>query len=272
LVREVSPHHYAFIHASLLEYFITRNLYENITANFNLTSKTATQIQPKNINDKQINKQITDKQESEKDPLTQQLIVKEAGILRFMADRVLQSKVFEKALLDQVMASKNNPLMKIVAANAITVLNLAKVIFTDMDLSGIQIADADLSYGIFDFTNFNQADLTRVSFQSAWLRNANFKNANMQDVNLGMRPPVSHLGYVMQMHCSSDERWLIIRGAKNAYIHSISTGELLHTLEGHTGELRNFAVSHDEKYLATISTDKIIRVWDINSGKNIFTQ
>lgn len=74
------------------------------------------------------------------------------------------------------------------AANAATFLNTAHVSFSNKDLSSVRIPGADLSYGVFDSTNFQGADLRNGNFQGSWLNNANFKNAFMSGVFFGQFP------------------------------------------------------------------------------------
>ncbi|PPQ80172.1 hypothetical protein CVT24_006568 [Panaeolus cyanescens] len=47
-------------------------------------------------------------------------------------------------------------------------------------------------------------------------------------------------------------------------VHSLSTGELLHTLEGHEGGVWSLVLHNDT--LVSGSTDRTIRVWDLRSG------
>ena len=46
-------------------------------------------------------------------------------------------------------------------------------------------------------------------------------------------------------------------------IWRISTGELLQTLSGHSGIVTSVALSPDGKFLASGSSDKSIRMWQI---------
>ncbi len=46
----------------------------------------------------------------------------------------------------------------------------------------------------------------------------------------------------------------------------LATGNLLHTLEGHTGAVRSIAFSPDGKFLVSGSEDKTVRVWWVKDG------
>lgn len=54
-------------------------------------------------------------------------------------------------------------------------------------------------------------------------------------------------------------------------IWDAKTGELAHTLEGHLAGISTLAWSPDSKVLATGSDDKLIRLWDISTGKSMPT-
>ena len=54
--------------------------------------------------------------------------------------------------------------LAVAAANAVTVLNSAGYDFSHQDLSSISILGANLSYGIFEGTNFRNANLQGVDF------------------------------------------------------------------------------------------------------------
>lgn len=48
-----------------------------------------------------------------------------------------------------------------------------------------------------------------------------------------------------------------------------STGELFQTLEGHLAGISTISWSPDSRYLASGSDDKIIRIWDLSTGKSL---
>jgi WD40 repeat protein len=50
-------------------------------------------------------------------------------------------------------------------------------------------------------------------------------------------------------------------------VWNIVTGELLHTLRGHTSPVMSFAITSDNSKVISSSTDMRINVWDVNTGK-----
>ncbi|WP_372369462.1 protein kinase [Candidatus Uabimicrobium sp. HlEnr_7] len=58
--------------------------------------------------------------------------------------------------------------------------------------------------------------------------------------------------------CSSDET---IR------IWNTKTGEPIHVMQGHEGEIYNIALSNDDRTLVSVSADHSVRLWDIQTGK-----
>ncbi|MFN4257806.1 MAG: WD40 repeat domain-containing protein [Gemmataceae bacterium] len=60
-------------------------------------------------------------------------------------------------------------------------------------------------------------------------------------------------------------------GTPTPTLWDTSTGQLLHTLEGHTAAVNAAAWSRDGKILATGGADKTVRLWDGGSGKLLST-
>jgi serine/threonine protein kinase/WD40 repeat protein len=58
-------------------------------------------------------------------------------------------------------------------------------------------------------------------------------------------------------------------GETTAMLWKAATGELLHTLNAHTGEVRAVAFSPDSRRLATGSDDCSVRIWDTTTGESV---
>ena len=116
------------------------------------------------------------------------LFINDITQIQMFADLVQQNETFKKELFDLVYASIEEEGMAIAAANAITILNAARVSFSGMDLSDIKIRYANLEGAILDSTLLQNADLRNVNLQNAWLRNADFTGAQMEGVKFGELP------------------------------------------------------------------------------------
>ena len=76
----------------------------------------------------------------------------------------------------------------IAASNAITILNMSGYNFNQMDLRGVSIPGANLSYGLLEGANFTRANLQKVNFTESWLKDATFFEATMKDIEFGLTP------------------------------------------------------------------------------------
>lgn len=66
---------------------------------------------------------------------------------------------------------------------------------------------------------------------------------------------------------------LIASGSADKFlkVHSMESGELVRTFEGHTGHVLATAWSPDGALLATASADKTIKIWNFESGEQVRT-
>ena len=175
LLREVRANHYAFLHASLIDYFLTRGLYD--------------ECQEKAV---VVEDNVRKEKKEKKDYFNEANFCKDTGKIHLMADRIPESAEYKEDLLARVYGSKNKPENAIGAANAITVLVRAGVTFNGADLSGIHIPGANLSGGYFDRANLSKADLRNTQMHHVWLNEASIEGSQVEGMNFGEYPWFKH--------------------------------------------------------------------------------
>jgi len=119
--------------------------------------------------------EVSDTIEQELDinsPLAWRHFISEPSVRQFLEERVQHEPLFKQQLLRYIERSKGDKKWRTAVSNAITILVQAGVQFIGADLRGIQVLNADLSYGIFDSAQFEGADLRQVDLRGAWLRKA----------------------------------------------------------------------------------------------------
>jgi WD40 repeat protein/uncharacterized protein YjbI with pentapeptide repeats len=140
-----------------------------------------------------------------------------------LADRVLSDENFKSTLFDLIEQSKHNAAIAMAAANAVSVLNAAKINFSGLDWSGIKIPGADLSGAILDQTILAGADLTGVNFQNAWLLAADFTSAQLNHVNWGQISQVNLQRNGKKCVYSPDGKWVAVAALYGETIEIIDT-------------------------------------------------
>ncbi len=199
-------------------------------------------------------------------------LVHETVILDFLIEEVKQKEVFSAYLLDWIEASKQNADIAQGAANAITVLVRAGVQFNGADLRAIRIPGADLSYGVFDSAQLQQADLSKTNLTGIWLRHANLTDARMKEVHLGELPSLLLDDSVEACCYSSDGRYLAAATRSGGIVlYDAKTLSHLHTFEGHTDRLTSVVLSPDGQILVSGSYDKTVRLWSVTEKKPLYT-
>ena len=160
----------------------------------------------------------------------------------------------------------------IAAANAITILNASGYDFSLMDVSEVCIPNANLSYGVFDGTNFTSADLQGVDFSGSSLQDTIFVRARMNDVNFGITPDLilDHEGSCIAH--SPDGTCLVI-GVRSEIlvfekqiVPAVRFREI-RRIKGHVGNVSSCSFSKDGKYLITSGQDNTVRIWDFKTGE-----
>ncbi len=277
-LRKFGKNQYGFIHGSMIEYFATRMMYDELIAQpqakpiifaTNNLSTADNKDTKSNTPIIQNSNQQTNSTPLPKNALYQTLISKDANMIQFLADRVVQDEKFKQKLFEIIELSKTSERHAIGAANSITALARAKIAFSGMDLCGIRINDADVSYGIFDSTNLTGADLKNVDMQGTWLREAKLNNADMTGVEFGELPFLQLPDSVYACHYSNDGRWLAVVSGKNIHLYDANTRKLEYIFKGHTKTILSISFSPSAQLLISGSEDKTICVWDVAGQKKV---
>ncbi|KAK3807695.1 MAG: WD40-repeat-containing domain protein [Benniella sp.] len=285
LLREAIPltrsgNQHRFIHRSLLEYGLTLAIFDpqdwkerpppgtvsgrrgSTSSAFSFNIDTATEEEVTPI------EQVPDINS----PLAWRYFINEPSVLQFLCERVHQEPIFKKQLLDYIEYSKMDEKWRKAAANAITILVRAGVQFNGEDLRGIRIPGADLSNGMFDSTQFQEADLRMVTFRGARLQQADLSGSQMAAVQFGELPFIKEDVEVESCAYSPDGNSLGI-ALKNGDIKIYSTldWKQTKTLTGHSERIRWIAFSPNGKRLVSGSWDLTVRLWDVESASCIHT-
>ncbi len=244
---------YRFIHKSLRDYFVARELWKELSVDVEL--KSSAWFNKLNI-------------------------VKDPAVLQFLAERVQQDAELENHLLRVVERSKGEEgtQFKMGAANALTLLVKAGVHLIGKDFSGVRVSGADLSYGVFERTQFEGADLSKVTLRGAWLCSVNMRRANLENIEFGEMPALELGGWVYDCSYSPDGRWLAVAinpGGRKLYrVKQNGTQQKIElkyslggTWLGRRIPAHSVAFSPDNQWLASADFDATIRLWSIETGE-----
>jgi ankyrin repeat protein/WD40 repeat protein len=268
LVREVAQHQYAFIHNSLLEYFLTRNFYETLSAD----KKEVEAHTQKSVNTSSLK---TVKNLLPEDYFNQRLLVKENNTIQFLADRINENKIFKKSLFGRIIASKNNPKARIAASNAITILNRAGISFAENDFSQIHIPEANVAYSNFDHADLSGADLTGINLQNACIRNANFTNATLAKLEFGLYqlsklnlPNIMKLTQAINKIYNHHKKMLVINLESEVIFWDILQKKLIWKLTPkNIKKVALMCLSNNGSWLAIAGDEEnIIEIWDVDNS------
>ena len=279
LIKQAGKNVYAFLHKSVQEYFTARQMGRQIEASSHQPKieRPATirvpqaseisvlpQIQDTNINEQKT--LIVGGKDFNAD------LIKDEGVIRMLAQMVEREPGFKEKLFEIVYASREDASVEIASANAMTVLNRARVSFSGLDLHGVRIKGANLSQGMFDSVDFRGADLRGVDLRQGWLRNTQLAGAQMAGVIFGEKPYMNAGSGVFSITYSPDGRTLA-SGSMDGKVRIWDTesGKYLATLQGHTHEVQSVVYSPDGKTLASGGNDGTVRIWDIESGECLKT-
>ncbi len=264
---------YRFIHRSIRDYFVARALWEELKG---LTEAGSSDVSGNSnvMQDLQaLWKEQGDHVELEPLALFNHLnVVEDPAVLSFLVERVRQEQALIKPLLGWVKASKTRDGVERAAANALTILVKAGGQLNGLDLSKIKVPGADLSNGMFDQTQFEEADLSDVKLRGTWLRGANLGKAKLGGVNFGELPSLE-VGKKVYCCCySPNGHWLAVgMGDGEIGLYQTKSLELVRMIKGSSGEVRSVNFSPDGEVLAFGSTDGKVGLWRVGNGEKLHT-
>ena len=160
----------------------------------------------------------------------------------------------------------------VAAANAITILNLTGFDFSNYNLSNICIKDANLSYGIFEKTNFANANLQRVIFTGAWLKDANLQRANLQGVDFGEDSDLKIWdGFIRGISYSRNGKYLAVDTLNQTLVYEnfgsrYTSYKKVKKFSGNFSTISTCPFTIDSKQVLTLLENQI-SIWDIESGE-----
>ncbi|KAF9995013.1 hypothetical protein BGZ80_007630, partial [Entomortierella chlamydospora] len=256
LLREAIPltrngNQYRFIHKSLLEYGLSLAIFgpcerhEDIEATPSVPRRGSTSSVLSFESPSSHEKAGTADDKSLLDsPLGKRNLVGERSILQFLTERVKQETVFKDQLHLVIEQSKTDKTARIAAANAITILVRAGVQFNGADLRNIKIPGADLSFGVFDSTQLEGADLRKTNLRNVWMRQANLRGAQMKGVQFGELPFLQENSIVRCSAYSPDGKtYAAGLDDGNISLYETSSWSRIQRLEGHRSKINSLSFS-----------------------------
>jgi len=281
LLREACPltrngDQHRFIHRSLLEYGLARAIFDpqdrrKRTASAHIMGRRGSVSSTLSVESDDTMEEedvaVLDQEPDIDSPLVWRRFMHDHSLLHFLEERVHQEPAFRDQLLAYIEHSKKDKKWRKAAANAITILVRAGVQFIGADLKGIRISRADLSYGVFDSAQLQDADLRKANLRGVWLRQTDLSRSQMSGAHFGELPLLAEDNKVRTCAYSPDGNSLAL-GLHNGDIsvYAIPNWEKVMTLKGHSSMVRRVVYSPKGDQLASASGDKTARIWDAETG------
>jgi WD40 repeat protein len=197
--------------------------------------------------------------------LDREVLLADSNQLNHLVADILVGDVSKEDYFKLVYLSAKREKFARIAANAITILNAAKISFSDMNLSDIRIPGANLDNGIFHSTKFISAKIVDTTFYGAYLSQADFGGAKLINCRFGrmFKLFVNHLTAIT----SSSENNFILLGTARGEIFYMCERENAWQFDklalAHKSEVTCFLLSKNPRFLFTAGKDGYLRKWQI---------
>jgi WD40 repeat protein len=175
---------------------------------------------------------------------------------------------FKVFLFECVCYSRIDERMIIAAANAMTILNYARISLSGMNFSNVKIPGADLTGCICDNSNFTGADLSNVNFTGASLQGTVFTKSTLTNVNFGEYPSVSLKDDIVRI-CYINSGVVAVTQECEIQLYTQDLTSLVDPLEECAKGVRGMAFCPTRGILAYGGLDKTLCLWDLKN-KSMF--
>jgi hypothetical protein len=280
LLREACPltrngNQHRFLHRSLLEYGLARAIFDpqdkrNGIASENPSGRrgsASSTLSFEFLGHPQGSTGTIQQDPDINSPLVWRNFVNDHSLLQFLEERVQQQPEFKRQLLAYIEYSKKDKKWRSAAANAITILVRAGVQFIGSEFRGIQIPGADLSYGVFDSVDLQDADLRKVDLRGVWLRQTDLRQAQMKGVQFGELPFLREDTLMCSCAYSPDGTSFAVGLYDGSIsIYMTSNWEKIRTLTGHADVIWHVVYSPSGDQIASCDGHGTMRLWDSETG------
>lgn len=171
-------------------------------------------------------------------------------------------------LLELVQRSAIETGLGLASSNAASIINACKIPLSEQEWSGVQLAGADLSYGVFAHSNLVGANLRGANMAHADCYHTKLMAADLRDVIWGEYPRLNFLLSVNTIALHPKRPWsAVVQGNKIILCHRQTGKQVGETLSKHISFVKSISFSPDGNYLASGSKDGMIWLWQLSDPK-----